>query len=138
MRLKRENAPGNIMRDHRSMVFTSVRSGILILSCEERRRRRPRLAGARCSRPAVLCLRYWIPDVSNVTEFRASARLVVTSLPATSLWISRVVRRMLPWGSACEEQRDQYYGMALRIKTFHNIQVSQHALGCLTRTSVTL
>lgn len=93
--LKRENAEGNIIRDHLSMAFTSVRSGILILSCEDRLRKRVFFRCAFLSRlwrldsrgTGVLCFLYWIPEWSNTIEeeLRISLTLVVTSFPATSL-----------------------------------------------------
>lgn len=98
---------GNIIRDHRSMALTSVRSGILIFSCEERLRSRAFLGGTLRSwlcRRGPLTLLYWIPELSSITEaeFLASLTLVVISFPATSLWISSVVSRMFPWESTCE------------------------------------
>lgn len=117
MRLNSEKTEGKMIRDQRSMAFTSVRSGILILSCEDRRRRRLRFIWADRSSEwrlvergptPPLCLRYWMcaeAVLSNCTmdwEFLMSATLVVISPPATSLWISKVVNSMFPWpcGSA--------------------------------------
>lgn len=125
MRLKIENTEGKMIRDQRSMAFTSVRSGILIFNCEDRLRRRLRFIWAERSREwrlaehgpiPPLCLRYWMCDeavLSSCTmdwEFLMSATLVVISLPATSLWISRVVSRMFPWpcGSAWMEKENNY------------------------------
>lgn len=98
---------GNIIRDHLSMAFTSVRSGILILSCEDRLRRRDFFRCAflsRLSRPgsrAMLGFLYWTPELSNTVEEELwiSLRVVVTSFPPTSLWISKVVSKMFPWES---------------------------------------
>lgn len=121
MRLKMEKTEGKMIRDQRSIAFTSVRSGILIFSCEDRLRRRLRFIWAERSREwrlaergpmPPLCLRYWMcaeAVLSNCTmdwEFLMSATLVVISPPATSLWISSVVSRMLPWpcGSAWMEK----------------------------------
>lgn len=71
MRLNSENTEGKMIRDQRSMAFTSVRSGILILSCEDRLRSRLRFIWAARSREGrlvergpipPLCLRYWMCD----------------------------------------------------------------------------
>lgn len=107
MRLKREKAEGNIIRDHLSMAFTSVRSGILILSCEDRLRRRVFLRCAFLSRlwrpnsRDPLGFLYWIAELSKTMEDElwVSLRLVVISFPPTSLWISKVVSKMFPWES---------------------------------------
>lgn len=115
MRLKRENTAGNIILDHRSMALTSVRSGILIFSCEERLRSRAFLGCAfrsRLCRRGPLAFLYWIPELSNITgvEFLTSLTLVVISFPATSLWISSVVSRMFPWESTCGGKEQNQHG----------------------------
>lgn len=112
MKLKRVKVKGKTTRDHLSMEFTSVRLGILILSWEDRLCSLVFFtwAWAFLSRPLrELGFRYWRPDWLNIMEeeFRAvvSVMLVVISLPApTSLWISRVVRRMLPWESTYQRR----------------------------------
>lgn len=127
MRLNSENTEGKMIRDQRSMAFTSVRSGILIFNCEDRLRRRLRFIWAERSSEwrlaergpiPPLCLRYWMcveAVLSNCTmdwEFLMSATLVVISPPATSLWISKVVSRMFPWpcGSAwMEKEKEKNY-----------------------------
>lgn len=108
MALKREKVKGKIIRDHLSMAFTSVRSGILILSWEERLCSRVFFRCAflsRLRRPdsrAVLAFLHWRPELSNIVEEELwiSLRVVVTSFVPTSLWISRVVSKMFPWESA--------------------------------------
>lgn len=108
MTLKREKVKGNIIRDHLSMAFTSVRSGILILSWEERLRSRVFFRCvflSRLRRPdsrVVLAFLYWRPELSNIVEEElwVSLRVVLTSFVPTSLWISRVVSKMFPWESA--------------------------------------
>lgn len=105
---------GKMILDHLSMVLTSVRSGILSFNLEERRRRRqlarPRVAdrGTWRSRGVwpkvspldVSCLRNWIPEVSyDRTEFRESPILLPISADINSLLMSRVLRRMFPYGS---------------------------------------
>lgn len=103
---------GNIIRDHLSMAFTSVRSGILILSCDDRLRRRVLFRCAflsRLERPdsrAVLGFLHWTPKLSNIMEEELWVPLtvVVTSFAPTSLWISKVVSKMFPWESAWVRQ----------------------------------
>lgn len=109
MTLKREKLKGNIIRDHLSMAFTSVRSGILILSCDDRLRRRVFFRCAflsRLRRPwsrGMLGFLYWTPELSNAMEEEeelwVSLTVVVISFPPTSLWISKVVSKMFPWES---------------------------------------
>lgn len=94
------------------MAFTSVRSGILILSCDDRLRRRVLFRCAvlsRLERPdsrAVLGFLHWTPKLSNIMEEELWVPLtvVVTSFAPTSLWISKVVSRMFPWESAWVRQ----------------------------------
>lgn len=108
MRLKREKEKGKIIRDHLSMAFTSVRSGILIFSCDDRLRSRLFLTCAFLStlrRPtsrAELGFLHWRPELSNTMEEELWVSLrvvVVTSFPPISLWISKVASRMFPWES---------------------------------------
>lgn len=101
--LKREKLKGNIIRDHLSMAFTSVRSGILILSCEDRLRSRVFFRCAFLSRleRGPLGFLYWTPELSYTMEEElwVSLTVVVISFPPTSLWISKVVSKMFPWES---------------------------------------
>lgn len=94
------------------MAFTSVRSGILILSCEDRLRRRVFFRCAflsRLRRPVsrgALGFLYWTPELSNTMEEElwVSLTVVVISFPPTSLWISKVVSKMFPWESTWTQQ----------------------------------
>lgn len=97
---------GKNIRDHLSMEFTSVKSGIFTLSCEARLRMRP-LPGIPClssprPKPSRLLsgLRYWMLALSyEYMVALGSLTPVSTSEPLVSFLISRVLRRILPWAS---------------------------------------
>jgi len=108
MTLKREKLKGNIIRDILSIAFTSVRSGILILSWEVLLCRRAFLEYTFLSRleRGSLSFLFWTPELSNTMEEElwVSHTLVVISFPPTSLWISKVVSKMFPWESTWAQQ----------------------------------
>lgn len=93
-------------RDHLSMVLTSAKLGILSFSLDERllsrqlaRLRMPLRSNEWWLNPSreAMGLRNCTPELSkDMTEFRESLTLLPMSDGITSLFISKVVRRMFP------------------------------------------
>lgn len=105
--LKKEKTVGKIILDHLSMEFTSVKSGIVIFSCEVRLRSRLFFWVTWCSstfRPkfcrARPAFRYCSAELSYASMvLRGSPRPRAKSDGDISFFISRGVRRMFSWGS---------------------------------------
>lgn len=98
------------MRDHRSMAFTSVKSGMVIFSWEARLLRRLFFCAtcrSRAFRPK-LCLgnpafRYWMLEASQASiVLLGSPSPITASDVAISFFISRVLSKMFSWGSICK------------------------------------
>lgn len=114
--LKKEKTVGKIILDHLSIEFTSVKSGMVIFSCEARLRSRlffwvmwhssvfrPKLCLAS---PALRYCRVELSYVSMV--FRGSLRPKASSETPMSFLMSRVPKRMFSCGSICQSKRVKF------------------------------
>lgn len=107
--LKKEKTVGKSILDHLSIEFTSVKSGMVIFSCDARLRSRLffwAMWHSSVLRPKLClaspALRYWRVELSYVSMvFRGSLRPKASSETPISFLMSRVPKRMFSCGSIC-------------------------------------
>lgn len=122
--LKKEKTVGKIILDHLSIEFTSVKSGMVIFSCEARLRSRlffwvmwhssvfrPKLCLAS---PALRYCRVELSYVSMV--FRGSLRPRASSEMPISFLMSKVPKRMFSCGSIWKKLMTNHNSLKLSTK----------------------